>query len=148
MSLFLDYLSAINSLKNERLQQDEINYRNWQNDEAGKQKGIKALTSAAAGAALMYAFPPAGMMATPGKAALLGGGLGLLGGTDVMALPYIANRGTPTPMTDTGSGSLNLNPYEMGNDKSLITPRTPGYDVNNIYNLQQFYKDIGRNPRW
>ena len=115
-SLFQDYLSAINSLKQERLQQDEINYRNWQNEEAGKQKGIKALTSAAIGAGLMYAFPPAGMVATPGKAALMGGGLGLLGGGDAMLLPYIANRGKATPTPDTESGGLNIDL----NDKSLI----------------------------
>ncbi len=145
MSLFQDYLSAINNLKQERLQQDEYNYRDWANKESGRHAGLKSLMSAGVGAGLMYAFPPLGM--TAGKAALLGGGLGLMGGGDAVALPYMVNRGTPTSTPDapTGSGGLNFNPYAEGfggvDDKSLITKPTPGYGVDRTWSLKKYLED-------
>lgn len=92
MSLFDAYQEALNSLAKERQYRDQINYQNYQQSESNRQGQLKGLTNAAIGAALMYAFPPAGMAAGAGSAAL-GAGLGYMGGGNAMAIPYMINKG-------------------------------------------------------
>ena len=98
MSLLDDYRNAVNDLYIKRSKQDEINYRNWANEQSGKQSLIKGLANAGISAALMYMFPPALM--SPGNAALLGGTLGLIGGSDALALPYMMDNQKETTQSN------------------------------------------------
>lgn len=135
MSLFNDYQTMINSLAEEKRHKDTIGYQNYMQREANRQGGLKAITNTAIGAGLAYAFPIAGL--TAGQSALLGGGLGFMGGGNAMALPYMFNRGgTPKPTGGDVGGSGSLNMDVTGGDFSGVTP-TLGTEIDDPYLINQ-----------
>lgn len=134
MSLFSDYQAAINQLAEERRYKDQINYQNYLQSESNRQGTLKGLTNLAIGAGLGYAFPIAGLPA--GKSALIGGGLGFIGGGNAMMLPYIFNKGG-TPAA-TGSDIVSSGGGSIADQTQKIIDYTPapslGYEPSLNYN--------------